>query len=82
MKSAILLELAKRWEQDAVEPETQDGSPSAQEFNAIRKGERQAKRQCADALRMLVYLLGDSNEGVQQITLADAVRRGMTLDRE
>lgn len=62
MKSSILLELAKRWEEDAVEPQTQDGSPSAQEGNAIRKGERQAKRECADALRMLVGLLGERNE--------------------
>lgn len=61
MKSSILLELAKRWEQDAVEPQCQDGAPSAQEFNAIAKGERQAKRECADALKMLVQLLGDKD---------------------
>lgn len=59
MKSLILLELAKRWEEDAVEPQCQDASPSAQEFNAIAKGERQAKRECADTLRMLVSILGE-----------------------
>lgn len=59
MNSAILLELAKRWERDAVEPECQDGAPEAAIGNAIAKGERQAKRECADALRMLVQLLGE-----------------------
>ena len=59
MKSSILLELAKRWEQDAVEPQLQDGAPEAQFCNAVAKGERQAKRECADALKTLVNLLGD-----------------------
>lgn len=59
MKSSILLELAKRWEQDAVTPEKQDGSPEAALGNAIAKGERQAKRECADALKTLVGLLGE-----------------------
>lgn len=61
MNSFILLELAKRWEQDAVEPENQDGAPEAAIGNAIAKGERQAKRECADALRMLVNLLGEKD---------------------
>ena len=58
MKSSILLELAKRWEQDAVDPQLQDGAP-AQFGNAVAKGERQAKRECADALKMLVQILGE-----------------------
>lgn len=57
MKSAILLELAKRWEADAAEPVTQDGSQAIR--NAIDRGHREAKRECADALKMLVSLLGE-----------------------
>lgn len=59
MKALILLELAKRWELDAVEPEVQNGSDEAKIANAVAKGERQAKRECADSLRMLVSLLGE-----------------------
>lgn len=59
MKSAILLELAKRWEDDAAEPVTQDGSEGALLRNAEAHGKRQSKRECADALKMLVSLLGE-----------------------
>jgi len=61
MKSSILLELARRWEQDAVQPQMQDGAPEAALKNAIAKGERQAKRECADALKTLVNLLGEKD---------------------
>lgn len=56
MKSEILLELAKRWENDAVEPSVKDGSEDARIPNAIEQGERQAKRECADTLRTLVQI--------------------------
>lgn len=59
MKSVILLELARRWELDAVEPKCQDGSVGSEIHNAIGEGERRAKRECADALKMLVQLLGE-----------------------
>lgn len=62
MKSSILLELTRRWEQDSAEPQCQNGSEEAKIGNAIAKGERQAKRECADALKMLVYLLGEKSE--------------------
>ena len=61
MKDAVILELARRWETDAVEPEVQDGSEEAKIGNAIAKGERQTKRECADALRMLVSMLGEKS---------------------
>jgi hypothetical protein len=64
MKSYVLLELAKRWEQDAVEPVTQDGAEQAKIRNAVSQGERQAKRECADALRMLVSILGDESRSL------------------
>lgn len=59
VKSSILLELARRWEEDAVTPQCQDGAEEAKIGNAIAKGERQAKRECADALKTLVHLLGE-----------------------
>lgn len=59
MKDSILLELARRWDQDAMEPHALDGSPEAVEGNAVARGERQAKRECADALRTLVSMLGE-----------------------
>lgn len=58
MKDSILLELAHRWDADAHVPECMDGSPEAAVPNAIDRGRREAKRECADALRMLVGLLG------------------------
>lgn len=58
MNPDILLELASRWEHDAKAPECEDGSPEAAISNAIAHGQRQGKRECADALRMLVQLLG------------------------
>lgn len=58
MKDAILLELAKKWEQDAKAPQCEDGSPEAQRGNYISQGRREGKRECADAIRMLVQLLG------------------------
>lgn len=57
MKDAILLELAARWELDALPPKVEDGSPGAQETNAIEHGIRQGKRECADGIRTLVKLL-------------------------
>lgn len=58
MKDSILLELAHRWERDAQEPRAVNGSDEARIPNAVAQGERQAKRECADALRTLVQLLG------------------------
>ena len=58
MKDSILLELARRWDQEAATPLVQDGSPEAQLGNALAKGRREGKRECADALRILIELLG------------------------
>ena len=60
MKDAILLELANRWDADARHPQAEDGSEEARLGNAVRKGMREAKRECADALRSLVSLIGDN----------------------
>lgn len=57
MKDVILLELARRWDLDAVPPDCEDGSPEAQRSNGIAEGRREAKRECADTLRTLVSLL-------------------------
>lgn len=62
MKDAVLLELAKRWEREATAPNCEDGSDDAKVGNAIAKGRREAKRECADGLRMLVGMLGDAPE--------------------
>jgi len=57
MKNEILLELAKRWDNDAANPVCEDGSPEAQRGNNIAEGIRQGKRECADTLRMLTSIL-------------------------
>lgn len=62
MKDTILMELATRWERETQTPNCEDGSPDAQIGNAISRGNREAKRECADALRMLVSLLGEAPE--------------------
>lgn len=59
MKDAVLLELAARWESDAIAPDVTDGSEAAKVPNAIAQGERQALRACADTLRSLVQMLGE-----------------------
>jgi hypothetical protein len=63
MKDAVLQELANRWDADAEPPETEDGSEDAKIGNAIAQGERQAKKECADTLRMLVQILGETGRG-------------------
>lgn len=65
MNPQILIELANRWEQDAKEPESpeaQDNSLGNAINNAVARGERQAKRECADGLKMLVSLLGGKSK--------------------
>ena len=61
MKDAILVELAARWDRDATDPHIEDGSEDAKIRNAISRGERQAKRECADTIRTLVKMLGEYN---------------------
>lgn len=57
MNEHVLLELAKKWEAVSKEPETQDGSESAELGNALRKGVRLGLAQAASELRLLVKLL-------------------------
>jgi len=57
MKKEVLLELAEKWERDAIEPKCSDGSKEAERQNAIDQGIRNGKRQCADSLRALIDIL-------------------------
>lgn len=59
MKDVILLELANRWEIEAISPSVVDGNPEAKIPNAIAQGHREAKRECADTLRVLIGMIGD-----------------------
>ena len=59
MNPVVLLELARRWEADAIPPDVENGDAAAWHDNAIAKGHRECKRECADALRMLVDLMGE-----------------------
>ena len=58
MKDAVLLELVARWEREAVAPDCEDGSLEAQRGNDIARGRREGLRECADALRMLISIIG------------------------
>jgi len=58
MNNEVLLELAARWEQDAITPEVQDGSKESEIANAVNEGRRIGIRDSADILRMLVKILG------------------------
>ena len=64
MKDSVLSALATRWEQDATPPSTSNGNPSSEQslLAAVAKARRETFRECADALRMLVNLLGDKGE--------------------
>ena len=59
MKDDILLELASRWEREANDNIPVDGSPEAAISNAVERGHRECKRECADTIRTLVSVLGE-----------------------
>ncbi len=63
MKDSVLIELANRWESDAVENHAAAGGyPEGTEgiaLNGKHVGERETLRACADTLRMLVDALGE-----------------------
>lgn len=61
MKNIVLLELARRWKDEAKNPTVLDGHISAEEVRRTseEKGSREAKRECADALEILCTLLPD-----------------------
>jgi hypothetical protein len=71
MKEVILLALAAKWENDAITPECENGAAEARLENAKNKGYREGKRECADALKMLVNLLGDKQEAAQRNDLVE-----------
>jgi len=58
MNIATLIELAEKWERDAVTPQVEDGSPGAEIMNAKARGGREQLKACANDLRMLVQVLG------------------------
>ena len=57
ISTATLLELAVKWEREAIIEGARDGSPDAAVKNAIEDGESKAKNYCADQLRRLIELL-------------------------
>lgn len=58
MKKEVLIALADRWEQDAVTPKCENGADDAKIGNALQKGIREGKRECADGLRTLIEMFG------------------------
>lgn len=58
MKDTVILELAARFDRDGTPPLAVDGSEEAKISNAYDQGLREGKRNCADAIRELVKLLG------------------------
>lgn len=62
MKDSILLELAKRLDRMAIAPEYENGAPEAAIGNAKEAGRREGLRMGADAIRMLVQVLGNPDE--------------------
>lgn len=59
MKNEILMEIAKVWTANAKCPDVLDGDESSKESNAYHRGVREAKRECADTLKMLVETFKD-----------------------
>ena len=59
MRKEVLLELADKWERDNVGPDNEDGSEDAKIPNAFAKGRREAFRDCAKHLKLVIDLLGD-----------------------
>jgi len=70
MKDVVLIELANRWEADSIQPDTEKGAEEAKIGNAIAKGRRVAKQECATTLKRLVSILGekDSQTGTYLIS--------------
>ena len=57
MNPAVLLELVAKWEAKAKAPECEDGSPSAEIGNAVDRGRRAGRQECAEDLNLLIKLL-------------------------
>lgn len=76
MKDVVLLELAKRWDTEAKNPVVEDGSESAKIGNAVAKGRREAKAECAEKLRLLVEMLGDQPRPCVCLTTMSTTRGG------
>ena len=65
MKKEVIEALAEQWEKDAIPPTIEDACVSSSNDrmvldvkNAQAAAVRETKRECADALRMLVSMLG------------------------
>jgi hypothetical protein len=54
----VLLELVKKWEEQSITPEIEDGHPDAAHENAINKGIRLKAGKCAEELNLLIKILG------------------------
>ena len=60
MRDVVLIELAEKWERDAKEPNVTSSNPEYAEANGIFQGKREAKRECAEMLRALIKMLGET----------------------
>lgn len=58
MKNDILIELARRWEEEADKNFCRSHANNEIDFNSEDEGIRKTLRGCADTLRMLVDILG------------------------
>ena len=57
MNPQVLLELIAKWEAKAKEPQCENGDPSAAIENAVNRGRRSGRKECAEDLTMLIKLL-------------------------
>lgn len=55
-----MIELVRKWEKEAQDPETMDGSPEAQIRNAEYRGIRKGIVKCANDLKGLICILGNN----------------------
>ena len=59
MRNIVLVELARRWREDAEPPKTEAGSQEAEISNAMAAASRETKRECADTLLTLIDVMPD-----------------------
>ena len=57
MNTQVLTELAAVWEAKSEAPDCENGNPEAQIENAVDRGRRSARAQCAEELRMLIKII-------------------------
>jgi hypothetical protein len=58
MKTETLLDLAEKWERDAIQNGARDGSKDAEYNNAAEDGRSACKLECAEDIRRLIAIIG------------------------